>query len=55
MEFKEILNEAFKISTNIKYQVILNGILKEMSYMELGLFLTTNVENIDKIEITMKE
>ena len=42
-------------STNIKYKVILNGILKEMTYMELGLFLTTNSDNIDKIEITLKE
>ena len=55
MEFKDILNQAFKISTNIKYKVIINGILKEMTYMELGLFLTTNFENIDKIEITMKK
>jgi len=54
MEFKDILNQAFKISTNIVYKVIINGILKEMSYMELGLFLTTNSNNIEKIEITIK-
>ena len=54
MEFKDILNESFKIAINIKYKVILNGILKEMTYMELGLILTTNSEKIDKIEITMK-
>jgi len=55
MEFKDILNESFKIATNIKYKVILDGILKEMSYIELGLFLTTNSKRIDKIEIIMKE
>ena len=55
MEFKDILNQAFKVSTNIKYKVILDGILKEMSYMELGLFLTTNSTKIDKIKIIMKE
>ena len=55
MEFKDILNEAFKLSTNIKYKVILNGILKEMTYMELGLFLTTNSEKIERIEITLRD
>jgi len=55
MEFKDILNQAFKISTDIKYQVVINDILKEMSYMELGLFLTTNSEKIDKIQITIKD
>ena len=55
MEFKDILNNAFNIATDLKYTVIINGILKEMTYMELGLVITTNFKNIDKIEITMKE
>jgi len=54
MEFKDILNNAFNIATDLNYKVIINGILKEMTYMKLGLFLTTNSKNIDKIEITMK-
>lgn len=55
MELKDILNESFKIATTITYKVIINGILKEITYMELGLFLTTNSNKIDKIEITLKE
>ena len=54
MEFKDILNNAFNIATNLKYKVIINKILKEMTYMELGLFITTNSEKIEKIEIILK-
>jgi len=55
MDITELLGNALKISTNLKYKVIIDNELKEMTYMELGLFLTTNSEKIDKIEIIMKE
>ena len=55
MNMNEILTNAFKLSTNLKYKVIIDNELKEMTYMELGLFLTTNSNKIDKIEITTKK
>jgi len=50
-----MLNKALKITTILKYKVIIDNELKEMNYMELGLFLTTNSNNIDIIEITTKD
>jgi len=55
MDINELLGKAINISLEIKFNVIINDILKELNYMELGLFLNTNNENIDKIEITLKE
>ena len=55
MDINELLGNALKISTDLKYSVIIDNELKEMTYMELGLFLTTNSIRIDKIEITMRD
>ena len=55
MAFKDILGDAFNLATGLKYSVIIDNELKEMTYMELGLFLTTNSKNIDKIEITLRD
>jgi len=49
-----IFGKAMSIASDLKYKVIIDNELKEMSYMELGLFLTTNSRNIDKIEIITK-
>lgn len=54
-KFKDILGNALKISTDLKYNVIIDNELEEMTYMELGLFLTTNSARIDKIEITLRD
>lgn len=55
MDITEILGKALKISTNLKYKVIIDKEIKEMTYLELGLLITSNSKNIDKIEITMRK
>ena len=55
MEFKDILGDAFNLANNLRYTVIIDNELKEMTYMELGLFITTNSKNIEKIVITLRD
>ena len=55
MDNSEMLNKALEITTILKYKVIINNELKEMNYMELGLFLTTKSNEIDIIKITTKD
>ena len=54
-EFKDILGNAFNLANNLKYAVIIDNELKEMTYMELGLFITSNPNKIEKIEITLRD
>lgn len=55
MENNDILSQAFNLANNLKFTVIIDNDLKEMTYMELGLFITSNPNKIEKIEITLKE
>ena len=55
LDMNEILGNAFNLANNLKYVVIIDNELKEMTYMELGLFITSNPNKIEKIEITLKE
>jgi hypothetical protein len=55
MDIKEMLKKSFNISMEKTYKVLVEGELKEITYMELGLFLVNNSEEIDRIEIIMKE
>lgn len=52
---KEILSNAFRISTDITFNVGFqtdNGFTyKTMTYLELGIYLTTKHDNIIKINI----
>jgi len=59
-KMKEILGNAFKISTSIKFNVRvhktteynqLNYIDKVMTYLELGTLLHSKVESIQLVEI----
>ncbi|GAH49264.1 unnamed protein product [marine sediment metagenome] len=55
MNMKELLNQAFKISIENKFTVIIENEVKQMTYLELGMFLNTNTERIDNIQIILKE
>jgi len=52
MGIKEMLGKAFNLSTEWKFFVkIDDNEIKEMTYLELGLFLTSNVDKIEAIYI----
>ena len=58
MGFKEMLGEAFKIANSISYNVKIysrddddNKEQLSMTYLELGLYLTTNCDKIMRVDI----
>ena len=54
--FESILGKAFEMANGLKYFVrIGNEAIKEMTYFEIGLFLTNNRERIETIEINLKD
>lgn len=56
MDINEMLTKAMGIAQSVSYWVKIEGEeLKEMTYLELGIFITTNADNIDEIKITLKE
>lgn len=64
MDINELFKKSLEISLNIKFNVWikqkdLNSFIfldkKEMTYMELGLYLINNSTNIIRIEILLKE
>jgi len=63
-DIKEILSNSFKISTEIRFNVRIhkfsdynqpNYIDKIMTYLELGIFLTTKHKSINLVEIHTSE
>jgi len=59
MEFKDILGHAFDLATQQIFTVHFvsndNRENKQMTYMELGIFITSNPNKIEKIEITLRD
>lgn len=51
----DMLKEAVKIGTNVKYTVVMNGIVEQMTYIQLGTCLISIADNIKEIEIKLKE
>jgi len=60
VDISEILGKAFEISTKQKFSVMFfdsNNYkveAKEMSYMELGIYLTQNTNKIEYVKIYLK-
>jgi len=51
-----MLEQAINLASNIKFFVQINSEeIKELSYLELGFYLTTNSNEIEKIHIIEKE
>ena len=51
-----MLKEAIKLATDIKFFVQINSEeIKELTYLELGFYLTTNSNEIEKIIVIEKE
>lgn len=55
---KEILSNAFRVSTDITFKVGFKTdnefLYKTMTYLELGIYLTTKHENIIEVDIIEK-
>ena len=52
MDIKNLLGKAFQLSNEWKFFVKINNEeIKEMTYLEMGLFITSNVEKIELIHI----
>ena len=55
MSFKEILEKAVNMGTEIKYIVYINNEEpQKLNYIQLGTFLVSKGENIKNIKITTK-
>ena len=53
---ENILGEALKLAQGIKFFVqIQDNEIKEMSYFELGIYLTNNGDLIESIKIKLKK
>ena len=55
MDITELLGNALKVSVNVNYKVVLGDEIKEMTYLELGMFLVNNAKEIEKIKIIMRD
>ena len=56
MGIKEMLEKAVQMGSVAKFQVQVNAEeIREVSYIELGTFLVTNVPNIERIYIKMRD
>lgn len=56
MDINEMLTKAMGMASSVKYFVRIGSEeLKEMSYLELGIFITTNVDNIETIEVNLRD
>lgn len=54
MDMEDILSKAFQMSNEWKFFVQINSQeIKELTYLELGIFLTTNSSNIEKVHIIL--
>ena len=55
MDITDILNKAFLLSNEWKFFVKINSKeIKEMTYLELGMFITSNVNQIELIHLKLK-
>lgn len=54
-DINNMLQEAIKIGTKVKYKVVIDGINEEMTYIQLGTYLVSCTDNIKEIEIKLKE
>jgi len=50
----EIMKNIMNKTINLKYNVEINNEIKEMTYLELGIKLTTENDNIEKVIIILK-
>ena len=51
---EDLIKEAIKIGIKSKYIVYIDEIPEEMTYIQLGTYLISNQENINKINIILK-
>ena len=54
-DINDMLQTAIKIGTNVKYNVVIDGIIEQMTYIQLGTYLISNADSIKEIEIKLKE
>lgn len=53
---KEIIKQGLGIATSLKFMVQIHSEeLKEMTYLELGMFLTSNSDNIELVFIKLNK
>jgi len=56
MGLEELLGKAFNIGISSKFFVEIGSEeIREMTYVELGTFLITNINNIETIKIKMRD
>ncbi len=52
---KEIIGKAFNLSNEWKFFVQVDeGVIEEMTYLQLGIYLTSNSERIEVVKIILK-
>lgn len=54
-DINDMLQEAIKIGTNVKYKVVIGQSVEEMTYIQLGTYLVSCANNIKEVEIKLKE
>ena len=54
-DINDMLQEAIKIGSNVKYKVVIDELAEEMTYIELGTYLISCADNIKEIEIKLKK
>ena len=56
MGLKDMLEKAVKVSAGIKFFVQINDEeIREVSYIELGTYLVSNANDIEKVHIKMRD
>ena len=56
LDINEMLTKAMGIASSVKYFVRIGSEeLKEMSYLELGIFITTKADEIETIDINLRD
>jgi len=54
-DINDMLQEAIKIGTNVKYRVVVDELVEEMTYIQLGTYLVSCADNIKEVEIKLKK
>lgn len=54
-DINDILQEAIKIGTSVKYRVVIDELVEEMTYIQLGTYLVSCASSIKEIEIKLKK
>jgi len=56
MEIKDVLGKAFNLSNEWRFLVqIGDEEAKELTYLQLGIFITSNTDNIEVIKIKLRD